>query len=506
MLENDKTKLDYCEYDFGATELLLPGITLNVPNIHGTSNEFTEAYLAYFYSDNAPSQMRIIDDALRNIKDSREIFYLLSLATTSVHELRHFHELFGSPFGAKIMYLLLENALCTPLALLSLDSEPTIALPLSSWRGLSADEFKLLTSQYNNVDLSPKPPDSLGIMIETIEERFNKIHRMYTFSSNHWKTVLSTKHILETSAVSVQCHLINVIHSNKVTSFYKNILRNMDTTNTYHRINNEDDQLYCFAEMSPVVLNAILFYSLCADWWNEPQSALCYPSERLAFIVEALRDYGRIPKEKECIEFLDYCAKKIMAPTLKESLLKSAYMLSALSVEIKERYKQVFSSLRLNKSLQMYLTLIDQIVASHAYLIQAILADPLAFFDPNKYIERATEWLAAPRWYRNNCYFFYVGNPYLNLKEAHDAGDWLVPGFTTVSDDDKKYAFLLLSKYLTVGKEIMTPQTVYHFGIDNYANSVLWANQTAFHVDQMYALRFLKDKLPNKRIVLLRNG
>ncbi len=505
MVDNNKNKLVYCEYDFGSTELLLPGITINIPNIHGTSEEFTKAYLNYFYNDDAPSQLRIVIDAMRKFKDSREIFYLLCLTTTSIHELRHFHEMVGSPFGAKILHLLLENALYSPKVLLELLPEPIIALPLSSWSKLSEDEFKLLKTQAKNTDLNRKPPDSLRVIIEKGEERFSKINRMYVHSSKHWKTALSTKHILETTAVSAQYELIKMIYGNKILEFYKTILREIDTTNTYNRINDVINEVKSPSYISSVVLNAMLFYSLCADWWNAQDLDIFYPSERIVLICEALRDYGRIPEDKECMDFLDYCAKRMMVPTLKESLLKSANMFEASSVETKERFKQEFSSLGLKKSLEIYLELIDQLVSSHAYMVQAILTEPLLFFDSLNYIENAMKWLAAPRWYRNNCYFFYVGNPYLNIQEAHDAGDWFVPGFTTVSDDDKKHAFLLLSKYLTTGNKIIAPEIVYHFGIDNYANSVIWTNQAGFHVDQRYALQFFKSKFANKRILLLRN-
>jgi len=497
--------LSRSKFQFGSTDPFFPGITLGVPNLHGTTKDFQHFLFKYLAMDNSIEQFVIIQKFLNSGHDKWENFFVLCLSSAAIHELRHFHEFYGSPFGAKILSNLITNTLSLPILMQVLLTEDTIALPISAWARLPVELHTLYQANTKSGKLSRRPPNPAAIAATGAECLINQILLLYqpSKSSSLWE--LSTRHLLEESALSVQNMLIGVIFGEKMLESFVNMVRLYDEEKDYDRLTSIWKLVGENAVVSATVRNAILFFALCGQWWDQTPTSYTNPADRLLGVsIIANRD-RRNPSVVDILSFLDDCSEEMKVPTLTESLRQSMIWFENFVARAKVSVSKAWAHLSLKQSRERLTKCLDELTASHKYMASLILENPLSFFDPAQYLERIHDWLAAPRWYRSDTYFFSPSNPALNLHKTFGEGDWFVPGFVTVEGDDNLYAPFLLSKFPTTGTNILSPDSAYQFGIDNYLGNVCWTSGGFSDLlDAKMALIFLKSFFPDKEFIFLR--
>jgi hypothetical protein len=485
-------------FDIGSSSLSMPGITTNIPA--GLVTPFSDAVVKILFQCGSPAKLRtIINEALSSAPDDTGRFLLLGFATAAFHELKHFHDLLASPFGAGVMAnQVLASRYVLP-TIRSLAGEATIGIPLHAWMGLSDDLHKILIRQVRSQQFSRRPPELTCDLTENCRNILNRITNLFGAPAPGWGFGIETRHLLEYCAVEMQKEGLRNLLGNEAAEFFGSQLEKVESQDRPYTGMSSIWTLFSDSELSLTIKNAIQFFTLCGPTWDpKADRDAVHPIRRLNCAMEYVRDSNWTPSDHTVLPMLDGCAKEMGLPTLEKSLMESVAFSRRWASALPEllRSDSEFAGADAGTLAEAY----GRWVEAHARMVSEILKEPLAFFTPLEYARNVDRWVAAPNWLTTTTRFFGPRNKYVDLQKLRSVGWTPVQGFSD-QDGEPVWTTILLPN-LTAGAAILSSHAAGVLYQWSTMSHLLWTDDRLAPESEEYMGALLRTSLPAEFIHL----
>jgi hypothetical protein len=297
--------------------------------------------------DSPSPDTALLRKAYSEFRAADERFDTISFSAVHEHEVRHFHEFLGSPYGQSIMFDQTLLVSCLAALWSELREEEVLVVPLQKWAELNDTYYSVIERKVQPARLRRHPPpmtSALVLKTSKVLERLRSINRpcrqMDTIAKGFAPTFMQ---LMESTALSVQLSRLKDIYADeallegylrKLGEKDKN-QRYLQTWNLWYTLERQLKLKRAGKLSKPAVphtiRNAVTFFCLCATA-NDDASARdatapgrdkFHPGSIFFKLWCELRSEKRIPVDSAIVGWLDGKAKKLGLMTLRESLESS---------------------------------------------------------------------------------------------------------------------------------------------------------------------------------------
>ncbi len=418
-----------------------------------------------------PERMAMLNNYIKEHQDAHTIFICQGYTTCLVHELRHFHDYLATPFGANVMVELMLGVEKVFAQVSALRGLPAVAVPLQAWRDLTEDEYEAVSAQIDPCKLPRTPPEFSLKLNRSVAACLERVKTMHGRAPSSPEVVLTTRHFVETTAMEVQAAQMYALWGGHGVQFFAETLRQLDerrlytTTWDYFQLVTETaGQQFRF---NGTLRNALFFFSLCGSAAPDAPKPVHHPVERFLLLIAYILQSGAVPEDKDVVAFLDNAAQAIGLEPLFASLQRSV-----------DYVKRIIAGLRLvaaqNREKtgseivpESLFSAFDEWLWGHQEMVNQITAEPLTYFDPQKYFVSLKKWVAAPTYLAMESELFEESQP-LTQK-------WLTAGWVPVwgwqrktPGGEKKSFQLMRGPVPSLGTEKLSAKS------ETFFSSLIW--------------------------------
>lgn len=491
-------------FDFGEFSFRSLGVTINLPEEVAYGYPEVAGSAVYSLGWNWLDGIKTFRDLYEKRADPGWRFLIAGYSSALLHELRHYHDYLATPFGANVM---IDHMLATRYTLLTLGvlaGEPTVGLPIQRWDLLSPTLHAAYKKQTRSGVFSQKPPPSLRRVTDSAHSILTRVETRLGPSPKHAKAGLTTRHLLEGSALCVQIEYIEALFGYDAARNFAQYVADLPGTALYSRLmslfNSVADGLAAGRWFSPKVIDAIIFYALCVN--DDPSKEWSHPVDRL-FAVLGYLEYSReFPEDGNILDILNYVSKVFSIRTINQSLDESVAQSDQFAKSL--RGLAEIDKTRGLPADEKLCDCYDTWAAAHKYMVETIRRNPMIYFDPAAYLKTLTEgeWVAAPVYLAGAGPAFQASKPVIaSLKEA----GWNIVfgiGDLNKSADEIQEASLLGSPNLSVGRALISREQAWYLSGMTWITSALWSTGMLSPIHRQVAATLLRS-VSNWEILLL---
>lgn len=492
-------------FDFGEFSCRSLGVTVNLPEEVGRRFPDAAASAVLAFGSTAPERVAELRRLYTERTDPATRFLLAGYASAMVHELRHYHDYLATPFGASTMAdYMLAARYCLP-AMAGMAREPTVGLPLQRWQSLSPALHAAYQRHTKSGAFSATPPAALGRITASAQSILQRIERRLGPSPTHPESELTTRHLLEVSALCTQIEYVELLFGYEAAVEFALYVSEYPGTALYSSLialfNAVADGIAPGQHFSPLVMNAIVFHSLCAS--GDPDAEWSHPVDRLHSVLGYLQHAREFPDASNVLDILEHVSTAFAYPGMEESLNASVQRTSELAHALRAlAARDRGNGLPADEGL---VDCFDAWAAAHEFMARAILRRPGAYLEPASYLDATTAgaFVAAP--------LYLAGEgPAFRTSEAIVAA-FRRAGWTTVwglgdldeSPDAVQVASLLASPGMTVGHPIIPLDRARYLSMMLWVTSALWSSSMLSPLQRQVASAVLRSGPVEWEVLLL---
>jgi hypothetical protein len=492
-------------FDFGEFSCRSLGVTVRLPEEVGRRFPEAAASAVLAFGSTAPERVAELRRLYAERADPATRFLLAGYASAIVHELRHFHDYLATPFGASTMAdLALAARYCLP-TLAGMAREPTVGLPLQRWQSLSPALHAAYRRQTRSGTFSAAPPAALGRITASAQSILERVERRLGPSPTHPESELTTRHLLEVSALCAQIEYVELLFGYEAAVEFAKYVADYPGTALYSRLvalfNTVADDLAPGRHFSPLVMNAIVLDALCAS--GDPATEWSHPVDRLHGVLGYLQYAREFPDASNVLDILEHVSTTFAYPGVEESLNASVQRTHELA-----RALRVLAERDRANGLPVDGGLVDCFdawAAAHEFMAGAILQRPGAYLEPASYLDATTSgaFVAAPVYLAGEGPAFRTSEA---IVAAFRQGGWTtVWGLGDLAErpDEVQVASLLAAPGMTAGHPLIPLDRARYLSMTLWVTSALWSSAMLSPMHRQVASAVLRSGPVEWEVLLL---
>ena len=351
-----------------------------------------------------------------------------------VRELRRQHHLIASPYGTSVAVGAMSSIVALYPVLSLLDEDDAVAVPLREWAETTADRHADLRRQTRGGHLARRPRNESLLEIDRIAANLRSTDAWNERVGDVIESKVGIADLLDAAARATERRLEGGDGpADPITEMIAHLAN--------------------AGEVSPALVNALVFYALSGTTGRSPEDAAASPLDRFELLVSQVMLEDAPPVGDDIPAFLDAFAAEEGWPTLTEELARSLAYAENFATSLKKRCDMLAERLGAPLHPKSLLDAVDAFVASKRSIVAAILADPMGYFDPERWAEALEDLPSLP------VFGSSLGDDYRRgskLLKAAEAAGW-APLIEEVAADGSVIPHFLGAPFQTPGRPILSP-------------------------------------------------